>query len=697
MNVRQEHRDYRSLFSDPDTCPLGAGEDLKIGIANAMTFWDTTIDTTPEDELLVAATHLLSEPAGGIGIFQSDPNCPSGILRIVHGVMIYPGSYNRIDPLRGKAYGYLDDVDGQDVTTVELNPMDLVTTDDVNVASTADQHLALLNQSAERVAVPPIADGTPDSKKIATRSGMFIPHPLVPYVIGKRLNGKQAFVVLLPVIRSLGLEEVCRPLIEFLMAAGTQHEADEETHPIVEKVGLPVHDANELLKHRRKHVLYKQLPDLENESTPPNNNNNDARFLDVVSACQGMQSASIRTAEAARVLAAEKAAPKTFLKAYGPSICDMMCKACGVDDPELLPQFWGEMAGRPSSQKIMSIIFKHFQIEGQKAGVLPPVPTGNTVTAAQNFMFTPSTEETTGTGWLPLSFAPKNCISSRGRLRMEQDEQNFQAVLTMQEGNGQVSVADARTIQSTRGYFTSVWTESEQQVDSYIAPLATLLGTDHPNVKEHKAAIEIYKFNKTYFQEAMNNKYGAAAPAVFVFFFQVHHRAWFEEQMRYNSTGLLPPPQLVSSFRQFGIGRNISWIPEIRHVPDLYRLANPVPRLPPAQIPGGGGGVNGGGNENLRPDNDIIPARRERVRARNLNRSPLFTSTNALNSRIVRRPITPAIAKAGSTPSKDGNPRCLSWHLKGTCFEDCGRVLDHVILSDAEATELYGWCRLAFE
>ena len=234
MNVRQEHRSFHSLFSDPDTCPLGDGDALKIGIAHAMTLWDTRRDTTPADELLVATTHLLSEPAGGIGIFQSDPDCPSGTLRILHGVMTYPGSYGRIDSCRGLVYGYLDDVDGQDVTTIELNPLDLITTDDVNVTSTAEQHLALLNQNAERIAVPPIADGAPDSKSISTRSAMFIPHLLVPYVIGKRLNGKQAFVVLLLVIRSLGLEEVYGPLIEFLMAAGTQHEANEETYPIAE-------------------------------------------------------------------------------------------------------------------------------------------------------------------------------------------------------------------------------------------------------------------------------------------------------------------------------------------------------------------------------------------------------------------------------------------------------------------------------
>ena len=63
---------------------------------------------------------MLSEPADGIGMFQADPDCPIGVLRIVHGVLEHPGSYGRDDPYRGKVFCYLDDIDGLDITTVEL-------------------------------------------------------------------------------------------------------------------------------------------------------------------------------------------------------------------------------------------------------------------------------------------------------------------------------------------------------------------------------------------------------------------------------------------------------------------------------------------------------------------------------------------------------------------------------------------------
>ena len=49
------------------------------------------------------------------------------------------------------------------------------------------------------------------------------------------------------------------------MAAGTQHDVDEETHPMLHEVGLPLHDANVVLKHRRSTVLYEEL----NPTLPP--------------------------------------------------------------------------------------------------------------------------------------------------------------------------------------------------------------------------------------------------------------------------------------------------------------------------------------------------------------------------------------------------------------------------------------------
>jgi len=94
---------------------------------------------------------MLSEPTGGIDVFQADPDCPSGWFRILHGVLDFPGSYGRDDPYKGKVFGYLDDIDSLDITTVELNEFDYETTDNVKVAATGEWYLKLLNHSAQIV------------------------------------------------------------------------------------------------------------------------------------------------------------------------------------------------------------------------------------------------------------------------------------------------------------------------------------------------------------------------------------------------------------------------------------------------------------------------------------------------------------------------------------------------------------------
>ena len=67
---------------------------------------------------------------------------------------------------------------------------------------------------------------------------MFIPHPLLQYVIRKRLTAKDAFTTLFPVIQDTDLEVVCVPVIEFLMVARTWHSAHKETYPVLDKISL---------------------------------------------------------------------------------------------------------------------------------------------------------------------------------------------------------------------------------------------------------------------------------------------------------------------------------------------------------------------------------------------------------------------------------------------------------------------------
>jgi hypothetical protein len=58
------------------------------------------------------------------------------------------------------------------------------------------------------------------------------------------------------------------------------------------------------------------------------------------------------------------------------------------------------------------------------------------------------------------------------------------------------------------------------------------------------------------------------------------------------------------------------------------------------------------------------------------------------------------IKKVGPPPSVQRNgktvPMCASYHLRGSCFDNCGRKEDHVQHRTAEDDKLYNWCKKAF-
>jgi len=50
---------------------------------------------------------------------------------------------------------------------------------------------------------------------------MFIPAPLLPLVLGHNVTARESPFVLVPAIQSLGLEEACKSLLNYLLMAIT--------------------------------------------------------------------------------------------------------------------------------------------------------------------------------------------------------------------------------------------------------------------------------------------------------------------------------------------------------------------------------------------------------------------------------------------------------------------------------------------
>jgi hypothetical protein len=87
----------------------------------------------------------------------------------------------------------------------------------------------------------------------------------------------------------------------------------------------------------------------------------------------------------------------------------------------------------------------------------------------------------------------------------------------------------------------------------------------------------------------------------------------------------------------------------------------------------------------------------ERKRVSNRNRDPRVMGETPLAKQIRLDAIADALARAGSPPATtNGKTRCLSWHLKGKCYNDCARKADHVVLPIEDADTLVEWCSIAY-
>ena len=79
--------------------------------------------------------------------------------------------------------------------------------------------LSIFTGDANLDLVGPFVADVASTKTTQTQNSMYIPFPLLPYVIGQNLTPKVAIHILIPVMSSLGLK--CKPLINFLLVAAT--------------------------------------------------------------------------------------------------------------------------------------------------------------------------------------------------------------------------------------------------------------------------------------------------------------------------------------------------------------------------------------------------------------------------------------------------------------------------------------------
>eukprot|EP00536_Pseudo-nitzschia_multiseries_P019194 jgi/Psemu1/59418/gm1.59418_g len=207
-----------------------------------------------------------AQAIGGLGIFQEDA---AGVdrLRVIHGLRRYPGTITQPSANRGRAFGYIDDVEGQEGELVQVDAALLSRAAASRVYLLA-HHEATISQHPDRDYIPAIPEGTAHTEMLQAHKVCFLPFELVPLVLCRGLTPKQAFQVLQPHIHQQGLGDICKPLLDTLRAVGTQPTTLLGAIRLLEPGPSFRAEAN-LRAYMKKNVLLRDLPGLIVGSAAP--------------------------------------------------------------------------------------------------------------------------------------------------------------------------------------------------------------------------------------------------------------------------------------------------------------------------------------------------------------------------------------------------------------------------------------------
>eukprot|EP00536_Pseudo-nitzschia_multiseries_P018817 jgi/Psemu1/57460/gm1.57460_g len=145
------------------------------------------------DRLLPLLLDIFNAQAiGDLGIFQEDA---AGVdrLRVIHGLRPYPGTITQPSANRGRAFGYIDDVEeGQEGELVQVDAALLSRASASRVYLMA-HHEATISQHPDRDYIPAIPEGTTHTEMLQAHKVCFLPFEFVPLVLCRGLTPKQAF------------------------------------------------------------------------------------------------------------------------------------------------------------------------------------------------------------------------------------------------------------------------------------------------------------------------------------------------------------------------------------------------------------------------------------------------------------------------------------------------------------------------
>jgi hypothetical protein len=419
--TRPHNLTYCELYSDPANNPFGTSEEeLEACTGAVYQVFRATGLPLAEDVLLQNILADFSRPIGGLGIFVPDGSSPIGVLRIIHGIQLFPGlpghSRDRL-----KTFAFEGDVDGVDGATGAFDRQQLAITTDVLVPGSIARTLQMLSSEPTFNALGPFNAGDANTRTTKCRGMAYIPFELMEVVLGAYLTARQAYGLLVPTLVDTGYEGICEPLVDFLTVALVKPSATVDALLTLQyRVGLEGYvPSPAVVSHHRQHLLYRDLPALLPQLS--GKAVSDPALLDVARGMQYMV-AEARLDRNDRTDAREMARrPRTVRERLGGALTDRILLLCRSPNNEDLPPIYHEWSARPRGVSERYTLQQSVDAAAATLDVPSFEVTPTQVMAFKKFRYAGSSYFDIGSGLLPFSITPSDATSTQARAMLAAD------------------------------------------------------------------------------------------------------------------------------------------------------------------------------------------------------------------------------------------------------------------------------------
>lgn len=220
---------------------------------------------------------------------------------------------------------------------------------------------------------------------------------------------------------------------------------------------------------------------------------------------------------------------------------------------------------------------------------------------------------------------------------------------------------------------------------SFKVLLHAVLGASHPVTREFDAFLRHWTSSEIMLDTAL--AYPDAAGQA-VHWIQLRISSWFTNQVR--SPAPIPAPDLTRLLTL--IKHSEAWQTPL---PQQYsRLKAPLSL--PSQTTQWLQAAFSSPPQGVGPNKATQPAAGRGERCSNNNHLPEYTAFKELGLPVKEIRDKAKVTGKPVPTNNQGTEMCLSFHILGFCWNNCGRAQDHKPHSPAETTKLQSWCKTCY-